>query len=93
MEHTSTATCKDNYDLQVSGMYCFRCVLLRTDRQTTDVRYEYHTKKCYSSHTNLTMAEHSTNAKFYTHFKVPMTLYVSKLHGSLVEISQCITVH
>jgi len=60
----------------------------QTDRQTTDVRYKDHTKKRNSSHTNLMMAEHSTNAKFYTHFKVPMTLYVSKLHESLVEISQ-----
>jgi hypothetical protein len=44
-----------------------------TDRQTTNVRYKDHTKKHYSSHTNLMMAEHSTNAKFYTHFKVAMT--------------------
>jgi len=58
------------------------------DRKTTDMRYKDHTNKRYSSHPNLMMAEHSTDAEFYTHFKVPMTLYVSKLHGSLAEKSQ-----
>lgn len=75
---------KDNF-----GHVLYPVWIWWTDRQTghtTEIRYREHVQQSCSSYTNLPMAEHSTNAKFYIQFKVPMMLTVNnKLHGSPVK--------
>jgi hypothetical protein len=77
---------KDNRGLDISDMYCILCEYGGQTGHTTGIKYREHAKQSSSRHTNLMMAEHSTNAKFYIPSKVPMTLTVNNTsEGSLVK--------